>query len=70
MIKGQLSKQHERLDRFFAPRCYDDRIYVKNFLLLTNSYNTYMMQQYARNVFTYTVGLLQALAIVVLYVTQ
>ena len=55
------SNLHEQLDRFFAPRCYDSRIYVKNFLLLVNSYNTYMIQKYVRNVSTLYIGLLQVL---------
>ena len=27
----EIAKLHEWLDRFFAPRCYDDGIYVKDF---------------------------------------
>ena len=44
------NKLHERLDRFYVPRCFDGKIYVKNFSLLTTSYNTYMTQQYTHNV--------------------
>ena len=44
------NKLHKQLDRIFALRCFDGRIYVKNFLLLINSYNKYMIHQYARDV--------------------
>ena len=60
------SKFHERLDCYFAPRCFEGKIYVKNFVLLTTSYNTYVTQQYTCVVLTY-IDLLQVLTVFVWY---
>ena len=44
-IRVFVSQLHKQLDRFFAPRYCDGKIYVKNFLLIYLTYNTYICKQ-------------------------